>query len=158
MLAAQAARAALVATHEAEKAALLAAQADELKNIEAKVAAKLAVGYTLDELLNDITGGATPASFEPSIDYIVTKIPRFTFEKFPQTDNFLTTQMKSVGEVMAIGRTFKESFHKAIRSLEVGHAGLEAPDLAEGAEGVAGRAQEWHAGGGDPIRVVRILG
>lgn len=90
----------------------------------AKVAAKLAVGYTLDELLNDITGGATPASFEPSIDYIVTKIPRFTFEKFPQTDNFLTTQMKSVGEVMAIGRTFQESLQKALRGLEVGVDGL----------------------------------
>lgn len=90
----------------------------------AKVAAKLAVGYTLDELLNDITGGATPASFEPSIDYIVTKIPRFTFEKFPQTDNFLTTQMKSVGEVMAIGRTFQESMQKALRGLEVGINGL----------------------------------
>lgn len=90
----------------------------------AKVAAKLAVGYTLDELLNDITGGATPASFEPSIDYIVTKIPRFTFEKFPQTDNFLTTQMKSVGEVMAIGRTFQESMQKALRGLEVGIDGL----------------------------------
>ena len=90
----------------------------------AKVAAKLAVGYTLDELLNDITGGTTPASFEPSIDYIVTKIPRFTFEKFPQTDNFLTTQMKSVGEVMAIGRTFQESLQKALRGLEVGIDGL----------------------------------
>ena len=90
----------------------------------AKVAAKLAVGFTLDELTNDITGGATPASFEPSIDYIVTKIPRFTFEKFPQTDNFLTTQMKSVGEVMAIGRTFQESLQKALRGLEVGIDGL----------------------------------
>ncbi|HCX87181.1 MAG TPA: carbamoyl phosphate synthase large subunit, partial [Gammaproteobacteria bacterium] len=91
----------------------------------AKVAAKLAVGYTLDELDNDITGGATPASFEPSIDYIVTKIPRFDFEKFPQADPALTTQMKSVGEAMAIGRTFKESFHKALRSLEIGSLGLE---------------------------------
>lgn len=90
----------------------------------AKVAAKLAVGYTLDELSNDITGGVTPASFEPSIDYIVTKIPRFTFEKFPQTDNFLTTQMKSVGEVMAIGRTFQESLQKALRGLEVDIDGL----------------------------------
>jgi carbamoyl-phosphate synthase large subunit len=90
----------------------------------ARVAAKLAVGYTLDELTNDITGGVTPASFEPSIDYIVTKIPRFTFEKFPQTDNFLTTQMKSVGEVMAIGRTFQESLQKALRGLEVGIDGL----------------------------------
>ena len=91
----------------------------------AKVAAKLAVGYTLDELDNDITGGATPASFEPSIDYIVTKIPRFDFEKFPQADPTLTTQMKSVGEAMAIGRTFKESFQKALRSLEIGSLGLE---------------------------------
>ncbi len=90
----------------------------------AKVAAKLAVGYTLDELRNDITGGATPASFEPSIDYVVTKIPRFTFEKFPQADARLTTQMKSVGEVMAIGRTFQESFQKALRGLETGIDGL----------------------------------
>ncbi len=90
----------------------------------AKVAAKLAVGYTLDELSNDITGGKTPASFEPSIDYVVTKIPRFTFEKFPQAENYLTTQMKSVGEVMAIGRTFQESLQKALRSLEVGIDGL----------------------------------
>jgi len=91
----------------------------------AKVAAKLAVGYTLDELQNDITGGATPASFEPAIDYVVTKIPRFTFEKFPQADATLTTQMKSVGEVMSIGRTFQESFQKAIRGLEVGSYGFE---------------------------------
>ncbi len=91
----------------------------------AKVAAKLAVGYTLDELRNEITGGVTPASFEPSIDYVVTKIPRFTFEKFPQADARLTTQMKSVGEVMAIGRTFQESLHKAMRGLEVGSDGFE---------------------------------
>ena len=91
----------------------------------AKVAAKLAVGYTLDELGNDITGGATPASFEPSIDYVVTKIPRFAFEKFPAADPHLTTQMKSVGEVMAIGRTFQESFQKALRGLETGIAGLD---------------------------------
>ncbi|BFM08655.1 carbamoyl-phosphate synthase large subunit [Halioxenophilus aromaticivorans] len=91
----------------------------------AKVAAKLAVGYTLDELHNDITGGATPASFEPSIDYVVTKIPRFTFEKFGEADARLTTQMKSVGEVMAIGRTFQESLQKALRGLEVGSAGFE---------------------------------
>src|SRR6187549_2402280 len=90
----------------------------------AKVAAKLAVGYTLDELRNDITGGATPASFEPTIDYVVTKIPRFAFEKFPQANDRLTTQMKSVGEVMAIGRTFQESFQKALRGLEVGVDGL----------------------------------
>ncbi|MEK9712338.1 MAG: carbamoyl-phosphate synthase large subunit [Thalassolituus sp.] len=91
----------------------------------AKVAAKLAVGYTLDELQNDITGGATPASFEPSIDYVVTKIPRFTFEKFPQADGRLTTQMKSVGEVMAIGRTQQESMQKALRGLEVGATGFD---------------------------------
>jgi carbamoyl-phosphate synthase large subunit len=91
----------------------------------AKVAAKLAVGYTLDELKNDITGGATPASFEPTIDYVVTKIPRFTFEKFPKADPTLTTQMKSVGEAMAIGRTFQESMQKAIRSLEIGVYGFE---------------------------------
>ena len=83
----------------------------------AKVAAKLAVGYTLDELRNEITGGATPASFEPTIDYVVTKVPRFAFEKFPQADARLTTQMKSVGEVMAIGRTFQESLQKALRGL-----------------------------------------
>jgi carbamoyl-phosphate synthase large subunit len=91
----------------------------------AKVAAKLAVGYTLDELDNEITGGATPASFEPSIDYVVTKVPRFTFEKFPQADNRLTTQMKSVGEVMAIGRSFQESLQKALRGLEIGVSGLD---------------------------------
>lgn len=90
----------------------------------AKIAAKLAVGYTLDELKNDITGGATPASFEPSIDYVVTKVPRFAFEKFPQADDRLTTQMKSVGEVMAIGRNFQESLQKALRGLEVGVDGF----------------------------------
>ncbi|TAN50243.1 MAG: carbamoyl-phosphate synthase large subunit [Methylococcaceae bacterium] len=96
----------------------------------AKVAAKLAVGYTLDELQNEITGGATPASFEPSIDYVVTKVPRFAFEKFPQADDRLTTQMKSVGEVMAIGRTFQESLQKALRGLEIGVDGLvETVDL-----------------------------
>jgi carbamoyl-phosphate synthase large subunit len=96
----------------------------------AKVAAKLAVGYTLDELRNEITGGVTPASFEPSIDYVVTKVPRFAFEKFPQADARLTTQMKSVGEVMAIGRTFQESLQKALRGLETGKAGLDpAADL-----------------------------
>lgn len=99
----------------------------------AKVAAKLAVGFTLDELKNEITGGATPASFEPSIDYVVTKIPRFAFEKFPQADSRLTTQMKSVGEVMAMGRTFQESFQKALRGLEVGVDGLDekSTDLDE---------------------------
>jgi len=91
----------------------------------AKVAAKLAVGYTLDELSNEITGGATPASFEPTIDYVVTKIPRFTFEKFPQADDRLTTQMKSVGEVMAIGRNFQESLQKALRGLEIGIHGFD---------------------------------
>ena len=91
----------------------------------ARVAAKLAVGYTLDELDNEITGRATPASFEPSIDYVVTKVPRFDFEKFPQADSRLTTQMKSVGEAMAVGRTFQESLHKALRSLETGLAGLD---------------------------------
>ncbi|EAT12713.1 carbamoyl-phosphate synthase large subunit [Bermanella marisrubri] len=102
----------------------------------AKIAAKLAIGYTLDELQNDITGGRTPASFEPSIDYVVTKIPRFTFEKFPQADARLTTQMKSVGEVMAIGRTQQESLQKALRGLEVGACGfdpkvnLEDPEAA----------------------------
>ncbi|MDX9766357.1 MAG: carbamoyl-phosphate synthase large subunit, partial [Ectothiorhodospiraceae bacterium] len=98
----------------------------------AKVAAKLAVGYTLDELRNDITGGVTPASFEPSIDYVVTKIPRFTFEKFPQAEARLTTQMKSVGEVMAIGRSFQESLQKALRGLETGSDGLnEMVDAAD---------------------------
>jgi carbamoyl-phosphate synthase large subunit len=95
----------------------------------AKIAAKLAVGYTLDELKNDITGGLTPASFEPSIDYVVTKIPRFAFEKFPQADARLTTQMKSVGEVMAIGRSFHESLQKALRGLEIGKTGLNPTGL-----------------------------
>jgi len=98
----------------------------------AKVAAKLAIGYTLDELKNEITGGATPASFEPTIDYVVTKVPRFTFEKFPQADDRLTTQMKSVGEVMAIGRTFQESLQKSLRGLEIGVDGLdEIVDLSD---------------------------
>ncbi len=95
----------------------------------AKVAAKLAVGYTLDELKNEITGGLTPASFEPSIDYVVTKIPRFAFEKFPAADARLTTQMKSVGEVMAIGRSFQESLQKALRGLETGKTGLDPTGL-----------------------------
>jgi carbamoyl-phosphate synthase large subunit len=95
----------------------------------AKVAAKLAVGYTLDEIANDITGGATPASFEPTIDYIVTKIPRFAFEKFPGAEPILTTSMKSVGEVMAIGRTFAESLQKALRSLETGLTGLDEIEI-----------------------------
>ena len=97
----------------------------------AKVAAKLAVGFTLDELRNEITGGATPASFEPSIDYVVTKVPRFAFEKFPQANDRLTTQMKSVGEVMAIGRTFQESLQKALRGLETGVDGLDEKSLDE---------------------------
>lgn len=97
----------------------------------ARVAAKLAVGFTLDELRNEITGGVTPASFEPAIDYVVTKIPRFTFEKFPAADSRLTTQMKSVGEVMAIGRTWQESLQKALRGLEVGAQGLDENEFAE---------------------------
>jgi carbamoyl-phosphate synthase large subunit len=104
----------------------------------AKVAAKLAVGYTLDELANDITGGATPASFEPTIDYVVTKIPRFAFEKFPGAEPTLTTSMKSVGEAMAIGRTFQESLQKALRSLETGLTGLDEIEIP----GSAGRRQE----------------
>ncbi len=114
----------------------------------AKVAAKLAVGFTLDELQNDITGGATPASFEPSIDYVVTKIPRFAFEKFPQADSTLTTQMKSVGEVMAIGRTFQESFQKALRGLEIGVDGLDPKttdlDLIKQEVGVPGPERIWY--------------
>jgi carbamoyl-phosphate synthase large subunit len=109
----------------------------------AKVAARLAVGYTLDELENDITGGATPASFEPTIDYVVTKIPRFAFEKFPGADTRLTTSMKSVGEAMAIGRTFQESLQKALRSLETGLTGLNQigiPGLGEGEDRNAIRA------------------
>jgi carbamoyl-phosphate synthase large subunit len=109
----------------------------------AKVAARLAVGYTLDELENDITGGATPASFEPAIDYVVTKIPRFAFEKFPGADTRLTTSMKSVGEAMAIGRTFQESLQKALRSLETGLTGLNEigiPGLGEGEDRNAIRA------------------
>ncbi len=101
----------------------------------ARVAAKLAVGYTLDELRNEITGGVTPASFEPAIDYVVTKIPRFTFEKFPEADDRITTQMKSVGEVMAIGRTFQESLQKAVRGLEIGVCGFE-PLLDRSTNGV----------------------
>ncbi|MCW8874411.1 MAG: carbamoyl-phosphate synthase large subunit [Gammaproteobacteria bacterium] len=118
----------------------------------AKVAAKLAVGYTLDELQNEITGGATPASFEPSIDYVVTKIPRFTFEKFPRANDRLTTQMKSVGEVMAIGRTFQESLQKALRGLETGIDGLdEILDLKrDDAKDVLRR--ELRAPGADRIR------
>lgn len=116
----------------------------------AKVAAKLAVGFTLDELRNEITGGATPASFEPSIDYVVTKVPRFAFEKFPQADSRLTTQMKSVGEVMAIGRTFQESFQKALRGLEVGVDGLDEKttdlDTITKEIGVPGPERIWYVG------------
>ncbi len=116
----------------------------------AKVAAKLAVGYTLDELRNEITGGATPASFEPSIDYVVTKIPRFAFEKFPQADSRLTTQMKSVGEVMAMGRTFQESFQKALRGLEVGVDGLNEKtqdrEVLEKELGAPGPERIWYVG------------
>jgi carbamoyl-phosphate synthase large subunit len=116
----------------------------------AKIAAKLAVGYTLDELRNDITGGATPASFEPSIDYVVTKVPRFAFEKFPTADSHLTTQMKSVGEVMAIGRTFQESFQKALRGLEVGVDGLNQMttdrDVIEEELGEPGPERIWYVG------------
>jgi carbamoyl-phosphate synthase large subunit len=116
----------------------------------AKVAAKLAVGFTLDELRNEITGGATPVSFEPSIDYVVTKIPRFAFEKFPQADSRLTTQMKSVGEVMAIGRTFQESFQKALRGLEVGVDGLDEKttdlDTITKEMGVPGPERIWYVG------------
>lgn len=116
----------------------------------AKVAAKLAVGFTLDELRNEITGGATPASFEPAIDYVVTKIPRFTFEKFPQADNRLTTQMKSVGEVMAIGRTFQESFQKALRGLEVGVDGMNEKtqdrQILEKELGEPGPDRIWYVG------------
>ncbi|MBS0601765.1 MAG: carbamoyl-phosphate synthase large subunit [Proteobacteria bacterium] len=119
----------------------------------AKVAAKLAVGYTLDELKNEITGGLTPASFEPSIDYVVTKVPRFNFEKFPQADARLTTQMKSVGEIMAIGRTFQESVHKALRGLEIGTDGFnplldrldpEAPLRLKQELGVPGAHRIWY--------------
>ena len=116
----------------------------------AKIAAKLSVGYTLDELRNDITGGATPASFEPSIDYVVTKVPRFAFEKFPQADSHLTTQMKSVGEVMAIGRTFQESFQKALRGLEVGVDGLNQKttdrEVIEEELGEPGPERIWYVG------------
>ncbi len=116
----------------------------------AKVAAKLACGYTLDELRNEITGGATPASFEPSIDYVVTKIPRFAFEKFPQADSRLTTQMKSVGEVMAMGRTFQESFQKALRGLEVGVDGMnemtQDREVLEKELGEPGPERIWYVG------------
>jgi carbamoyl-phosphate synthase large subunit len=118
----------------------------------AKVAAKLAVGYTLDELRNEITGGRTPASFEPAIDYVVTKIPRFAFEKFPSTDSRLTTQMKSVGEVMAIGRTFQESLQKALRGLETGKNGLNPSRLDTATpEGLASLKRELKEPGPDRV-------
>jgi carbamoyl-phosphate synthase large subunit len=121
----------------------------------AKVAAKLAVGYTLDELKNDITGGATPASFEPAIDYVVTKIPRFTFEKFPGCNDRLTTQMKSVGEVMAIGRTFQESLQKALRGMETGITGLNETGIDAGTETERDALrQELRIPGADRIRYV----
>ncbi len=125
----------------------------------AKIAAKLAVGYTLDELSNDITGGATPASFEPAIDYVVTKIPRFAFEKFPHADQRLTTQMKSVGEVMAIGRSFQESFQKALRGLEMGADGLDEkttdPDVLDHELAVTGPDRIWYVA--DAFRCGRTL-
>ncbi|MDH3274113.1 MAG: carbamoyl-phosphate synthase large subunit [Gammaproteobacteria bacterium] len=121
----------------------------------AKVAAKLAIGYTLDELKNDITGGKTPASFEPTIDYVVTKIPRFTFEKFPGADDRLTTQMKSVGEVMAVGRTFQESLQKALRGLETGITGLnEIIDSVETDAEKYKLRQELRIPGADRLRYV----
>ncbi|MCC6981670.1 MAG: carbamoyl-phosphate synthase large subunit [Bauldia sp.] len=122
----------------------------------AKVAAKLAVGYTLDELDNDITGGATPASFEPTIDYIVTKIPRFAFEKFPGADPLLTTAMKSVGEVMAIGRTFAESLQKALRGLETGLSGLDEIDIPGLGQGDDMNAIKAVLGQPTPDRLLRV--
>src|SRR5438445_791258 len=116
----------------------------------AKIAAKLAIGYTLDEVRNEITGGATPASFEPSIDYVVTKIPRFAFEKFKDANDRLTTQMKSVGEVMAMGRTFQESFQKALRGLEVGVDGMNEKtqdrEVLEKELGEPGPERIWYVG------------
>jgi carbamoyl-phosphate synthase large subunit len=121
----------------------------------AKIAAKLAVGYRLDELRNDITGGATPASFEPSIDYVVTKIPRFTFEKFPAANDRLTTQMKSVGEAMAIGRTFQESLQKALRSLETGLDGL-TPQMSLPLSEEAGDRLEYELRSPGPSRLLYV--
>ncbi|MGB5326104.1 MAG: carbamoyl-phosphate synthase large subunit [Pseudomonadales bacterium] len=120
----------------------------------AKIAAKLAIGYTLDELSNDITGGVTPASFEPTIDYVVTKIPRFTFEKFPTAEPILSTQMKSVGEVMAIGRTFQESLQKALRGLEVGAVGLDPLLDLDGEDALSAIKAQLHMPGPDRIWVV----
>jgi len=122
----------------------------------AKVAAKLAVGYTLDEVANDITGGATPASFEPTIDYVVTKIPRFAFEKFPGAEPVLTTSMKSVGEAMAIGRTFKESLQKALRSLETGLTGLDEVEIEGLGQGDDKNAIRAALGTPTPDRLLKI--
>src|SRR5450432_1105137 len=122
----------------------------------AKVAAKLAVGYTLDELRNDITGGQTPASFEPSIDYVVTKVPRFAFEKFKQADDRLTTQMKSVGEVMAIGRTFQESLQKALRGLETGLTGLDEIEIEGLGRGDDKNALRAALGTPTPNRILQV--
>ncbi len=122
----------------------------------AKVAAKLAVGYTLDELANDITGGATPAAFEPAIDYVVTKIPRFAFEKFPGASNTLTTAMKSVGEVMAIGRSFQESMQKALRGLETGLTGFNEIDIPGSGEGDDKNAIRAALGTPTPDRILKI--
>ena len=122
----------------------------------AKVAAKLAVGYTLDEIANDITGGATPASFEPTIDYIVTKIPRFAFEKFPGADPVLTTAMKSVGEAMAIGRTFAESLQKALRSLETGLTGLDEIEIEGLGKGDDVNAMRAAIGKPTPDRLLKV--
>ncbi len=123
----------------------------------AKVAARLAVGYTLDEIANDITGGATPASFEPTIDYVVTKIPRFAFEKFPGAEPILTTQMKSVGEAMAIGRTFKESLQKALRSLETGLTGLDEIEIEGLGQGDDRNAIRAALGTPTPDRLLKVV-
>jgi carbamoyl-phosphate synthase large subunit len=122
----------------------------------AKVAARLAVGYTLDEIANDITGGATPASFEPTIDYVVTKIPRFAFEKFPGADSVLTTSMKSVGEAMAIGRTFRESMQKALRSLETGLTGLDEVEIEGLGQGDDRNAIRAALGTPTPERILKV--
>ena len=122
----------------------------------AKVAAKLAVGYTLDEIANDITGGATPASFEPTIDYVVTKIPRFAFEKFPGAEPTLTTSMKSVGEAMAIGRTFAESLQKALRSLETGLTGLDEIEIEGLGQGDDKNAIRAALGTPTPDRLLKV--
>ena len=122
----------------------------------AKVAARLAVGYTLDEIENDITGGATPASFEPTIDYVVTKIPRFAFEKFPGAEPTLTTSMKSVGEAMAIGRTFAESLQKALRSLETGLTGLDEIEIEGLGKGDDKNAVKAALGTPTPDRLLQV--